>query len=454
MNNKDNKIRKFFRFELYQTSIVEQYLSDMASKGYFLEKISGCIFTFTIDKPAKVNYCVDIFPKASFFDYEPSNKTKEYIEYCERVGWKYICFSGKLLVFCSKELDTLPIHTDNQIALNNVRKSMILNTFLCILQIIAAFGITSILFINLPTILCSYIKIFTLLTWINFFIVYAYNLINYYIWFHKCKKSIEINNEMYKPDYKNACRKKTKSNILILFLVILCLIPLILFCIRFISIKASSILGVIILFTILFHTAYNKISSKKKLSNKYNILVTVLTILVLSISIVATFGYAIIKKELSYTQTIKYTDSEGNLCYSLLGNEKIPIYLSDLAYNSTGYDETYADSDETFMAECTQYTDTLYKDISSDDSVTLSYTVYRTNFSAINKIYIKYQLSKHSYDLTTIDGITASNIYTASDNDSYYLLLEFEHCVLLINSPTKLSKDNVQLFIDRLNIDN
>lgn len=65
--DKDKKTTNFM-YQPYECTAVEEYLENMAEKGWLLERISGYFFTFKKIEPKKLKYSVDTFSKISVLD--------------------------------------------------------------------------------------------------------------------------------------------------------------------------------------------------------------------------------------------------------------------------------------------------------------------------------------------------------------------------------------------------
>lgn len=116
-----NTFIKLVLFKENECKALEEYLEEKALEGWILEDRNAGFFVFKKGNPAKIKYTVDIFTEL---------KTGEYKEYCEASGWKYICETNKYLVFSSEEENITPIHTDEEVVLKKVRKSMRVYLFL------------------------------------------------------------------------------------------------------------------------------------------------------------------------------------------------------------------------------------------------------------------------------------------------------------------------------------
>ena len=104
---KDGTYRNFFKFELYEYAAIESFLSDMAMEGWMVESMTqmfnGAFFTFHEIEAKKIIFSVDICDKASMIEYERSDRTFEYIEYCLEAGWNITCSSGKIQILSAKD---------------------------------------------------------------------------------------------------------------------------------------------------------------------------------------------------------------------------------------------------------------------------------------------------------------------------------------------------------------
>ena len=118
MKLNNNTFVRLILFKEHECKAVEQYLEEMALKGWILEDISLKFFIFKKSKPKKLKFTVDIFTDL---------KAGEYIEYCEASGWNYICETNNYLIFCTENDDITPIQTDEDILLNKLSNSMLKN---------------------------------------------------------------------------------------------------------------------------------------------------------------------------------------------------------------------------------------------------------------------------------------------------------------------------------------
>lgn len=85
-----------------------EYLKRQSMQGWhFKEWRFGMVFEK--GEPKAENYRVEIFPKGADMDMRPGENTKEYAEYCEAAGWKFIDSRGKTCIFKQEVEDAVPI---------------------------------------------------------------------------------------------------------------------------------------------------------------------------------------------------------------------------------------------------------------------------------------------------------------------------------------------------------
>lgn len=113
-----------FNFFPYEIKAMEEYLEEMALKGWKLEKIQRASFKFKRIEPKELKYNVDLLDEIAFVDGEGTEKSMEYRKYCEMAGWKFVCDREKFQIYCSENLkDTIEIHTDEVERFNIIKKT-------------------------------------------------------------------------------------------------------------------------------------------------------------------------------------------------------------------------------------------------------------------------------------------------------------------------------------------
>lgn len=118
-----NMLVEFLFFREHECKAVEEYLEEKALEGWMLSDIRCGLVIFKKSPPTKYKFAVD-----NFTDNIKNGSKQEYIEYCEAGGWTFSGSNfGKYLVFYTKDENTTPIHTDEEMIIKKVRKFILIN---------------------------------------------------------------------------------------------------------------------------------------------------------------------------------------------------------------------------------------------------------------------------------------------------------------------------------------
>lgn len=213
----------FYRFMPFEYEDLEKYLNNMALKGWILEDIRGYFLKLKRIEPRKLKYSINMIDEISFFDLRDSDESMKYRDYCEEVGWKFICERDKIQIYYSEEdLEIIDVHTDEREkfeAINKVsKKYVLLNLFLTIIMIFNIYISTvgsydsSFLFSNFQLILTIFMALFI--------IQESISTINYFTWIIKARKNLEIEENVVYKGFFNSATKILVGNINIIFTAI------------------------------------------------------------------------------------------------------------------------------------------------------------------------------------------------------------------------------------------
>jgi len=113
----------FKGFDYMHCDDFANYLSDMALKGWHFKEWSVGL-KFEKGEPEQAVYAVEVFPNASENDMRPGPHTEEFVEYCEKAGWKFIDAKQKYCIFKKLEKDAVDLFTQEE-RLNNAFKGSV-----------------------------------------------------------------------------------------------------------------------------------------------------------------------------------------------------------------------------------------------------------------------------------------------------------------------------------------
>ncbi|MDF2474111.1 MAG: hypothetical protein K0R21_1893 [Anaerocolumna sp.] len=118
------KKRIWNSFEIYEADALAEHLETMAERGWMLDSIKRTL-VFKRIEPQKIKFSVDIMENASVFDSFHNKKTMEYREFCTDTGWEHLSTNGIFHIFYSKDVNVIPIHTDQEVQFNVISKNML-----------------------------------------------------------------------------------------------------------------------------------------------------------------------------------------------------------------------------------------------------------------------------------------------------------------------------------------
>jgi len=192
-------IKKIHNVSWNGLSEVKDWLGEMALKGYKLVEVKGGNrFLFEKITPRKIHYAVEVLPHGSAFDTHPSQKSEEYIDFCENVGWNYVDCTGNIYFFCTENDEIVEIQTDEKLKFQTVKRAVyrgkIYSAIMCI--IIASLNLFMNLTLNLNTMVLSPIMFQSNFIWLLVLGLHLHNVIQYYLWVKKAKKTVSMGGKM------------------------------------------------------------------------------------------------------------------------------------------------------------------------------------------------------------------------------------------------------------------
>ena len=411
-----NKKTTYFMYQPYECTAVEEYLEDMAEKGWLLEKISGYLFTFKKIEPKKLKYSVDAFSKISVLDVDDSDVAMDYRQYCIAAGWKYICQVGKIQVFYTDDVENIvPIQTDDEEKFTSIFKSSLYNVFMNLL-VAVLFGFNLYMQFFQGTLeynLTSNLSLFSGVMILSVIAMNVTSVISFFIWVIRSKvkkrngEFIPYNN--YKQLKRKNCLNKIELGIAIIALMfvtsstndILSITAVML------SISLTSIFGVIFI---------KKFINRKKYSKPAKFAISVIGIL---ITIIMTINITMFGLRI----TSNSHEKSANL------PQKSTFTLSDLGYKDGNPEEVYERFSKSILAE------SLYYSSGTADNH-LSYDMLKSDYPwtiKLQKDRIIKTMKGYGYD---IEGV--------SDKFNLPKYIEVEAIdggrILLLSSPNMIMK--------------
>lgn len=124
MKNKTKRV--FWGFFSLDYKAMEEYLEEMAEKGWMLEKVGRTTAKFRATEPKKLKFCVDIFKKGGTLSPEDNGESREYRRLCQESGWTFVTSQEYLQFFYANEgSDPVPLQTDEEIEQKIVENTLL-----------------------------------------------------------------------------------------------------------------------------------------------------------------------------------------------------------------------------------------------------------------------------------------------------------------------------------------
>ena len=146
-NQMKNKIKYVpWGFFSIDYRVMEEYLEEMAMKGWMLENVGQFAAKFRVIEPQKLKFYVDIFKEGGPLTPEKTKESEEYRDLCRESGWMFITSRDYLQFFYADgDSQPVPIQTDEVLEQNMLEHTLFRNELLsiCIFLIIAVWSFST-----------------------------------------------------------------------------------------------------------------------------------------------------------------------------------------------------------------------------------------------------------------------------------------------------------------------
>jgi hypothetical protein len=405
MRIKDIKIT-LFSYLPYECVAVEEYLEEMAKRGWLLQSVKGYLFKFKRIEPKKIKYSVDVLYEASIFDCKDSNAALEYREYCKAAGWNYVCQTGKIQIFYTDDdRKNISIHTDEEEKYKSVLKASLNNVgWQFILTLILILDLYMFLFNgSIDYVLASDLMISSMLIMLALIFINSIEIISFFIWVIKAKGHLKENKFMPYNNYKQLRIKNIFKNTYILIILLVYLVPLIFnnddrFNISF--------LLIIMCIPLIIEFCIEIFINRKRYSRKTNMAIHIGSVIVSIYLIFTVVGISLIWS-ITGLQQSKFT------------TKKISLRLSDFGYKEKKDTIPNINFDKSILAQRTEY-------YYGNENNNLSYTIFHSQYSWViefDENRLLRTLKKYGRDLKLENTNLPSNIKVYSDSNKKIFVL-------------------------------
>lgn len=225
---KDKK-RVLSKYSFYDRTHIQQYLEDMASKGWMLEKITSFYWQFKAIEPQTLHFSINYFPPASEFDAEPSEQLLTIRDYCAHAGWEFVTASAQMQIYCNAQENPTPIETDALVEVETIHKAMkknflpsqIVLLILGVLQMILHVNMFRINPIGYFTNASNFVATFC---WLVVIAMCSLEIFGYLRWYKKARHAAEVDGEFIEtPSHRHIILSMLGAVIMVFLLWILTL---------------------------------------------------------------------------------------------------------------------------------------------------------------------------------------------------------------------------------------
>jgi hypothetical protein len=452
--------RKLFLFKLYECDALKEYIQEMALKGWMLKDIKTYL-TFEKAEPQKIIYSVEVFDKASMYDSRLEDKALEYVDYCVEAGWEFVCTSGKIHVFKTKDENTAPIETDERQKYKTIISGTIKQNFIqwFILPVIFTFN-TYISSLNFERFVTTNLDFAFLLIFMCFIIVNVSQIVNFIIWIKKSRDLLKTEERTFsfnKEDLKRRNRIRFIPLGIILSLVLL---------VTFASFiggdmltGAMMIAAILVVAGILMFLVWLQ---KESFGRMVNIVIPIAVASITAVVLPSVIIIFVIFLPTDNSNSKVINIKEGNSVYShTVYNDKIPLTLADFGIKTKKYSSKSKSTDQSIFASITNYSDSNFTIFSRDgdepgnDEVNINYDVFDSKFDFIIDHYLEQKLDweNEAGIILKKDSLkfNAKEIYTGKKMKyGSEVIIVFDKRVITFYSDIRLNNNQIKIICEKL----
>ncbi len=443
-------IKKFIFWQQHCYQNVEKKLEKYAAKGLCLKKFRGSFGTFEKTQPQQLTYAITFFSEGSIFNPDYTDNQLTYFEYAKASGWDFVCENDQIQIFSSALENPVPLETDEKEKLENIhrykKKGFVLPMFMMLLCSILnlVMRIPSI-FVTPTFILASKLQLATIFMMVMLAIFSGYTLLDYYSWYKKSKKSVELGGEILNS------KSKVKSIFEMGYAVLLSLVAI------YMTIQMlhwQLIVLTLGMAPVILIVLYGMIALQKKLrvKAKVNKIVTYVSLWLMVILYMVFFVFTCLKLNLSESAD----------------KDVIPLTCQDLFGEIEFENYSYVENiEQTFLlkkVECSQ--DAL---ATKENPPEIQYTVYSSSITWVKEQVLQQLLMEDDYvldppsDKTNAEIFDAEKVYVSSPQEEQeeeyiekYIIIYDNEIILLSGNrqfdevQKEIIKEKMKLITDKI----
>ena len=445
---------------------IEQKLELYAKKGLVLEKMGPYLWTFKKTEPQNLKYTVTYFAEGSVFNPHPTDNQQTYFDYAKAAGWDFVCEYNQMQIFCSSHENPPEFETDEKEKLENIHKCMKKSFVVSQLLMLVVFALNLFLRLNSlkrnPTdFLSSNIDLATFLMFFCIILYSSYTLINYYMWYNKSKKSVDMGGSIIE-NFNKTRRYFDIGYLIFLFSLVGYM---------FIHLLTNTAFGIIAisvvqlpLFALIFWGSITLLK-RRKISANANKIISISLLIITGVLYLGFIFYSIPRFSFSERSNKPYTTVDWEVYEEMtreyrLYSDKIPLTCEDLyGHIDFEYYSYEADVEDTPMLHRSHYSQT--RPPMKNAPPKLEYSIYKPKFEFVKNIVVSDLTKLEDWSdrkLETLDNAIFSTekayaFYYEEANEKLFsgeYILVFTDKIIQIDAETSFTDEQIEIIKNKL----
>ncbi|MDD3227394.1 MAG: DUF2812 domain-containing protein [Tissierellia bacterium] len=445
---------------------IEQKLELYAKKGLVLEKMGPYLWTFKKTEPQNLKYTVTYFAEGSVFNPHPTDNQQTYFDYAKAAGWDFVCEYNQMQIFCSSLENPPEFETDEKEKLENIHKCMKKSFVVSQLLMLVVFALNLFLRLNSlkrnPTdFLSSNIDLATFLMFFCIILYSSYTLINYYMWYNKSKKSVDMGGSIIE-NFNKTRRYFDIGYLIFLFSLVGYM---------FIHLLTNTAFGIIALsvvqlplFALIFWGSITLLK-RRKISANANKIISISLLIITGVLYLGFIFYSIPRFSFSERSNKPYTTVDWEVYEGMtreyrLYSDKIPLTCEDLyGHIDFEYYSYEADEEDTPLLHRSHYSQT--RPPMKNAPPKLEYSIYKPKFEFVKNIVVSDLTKLEDWSdrkLETLDNAIFSTekayaFYYEEANEKLFsgeYILVFTDKIIQIDAETSFTDEQIEIIKNKL----
>ena len=413
----------FKGFDYMHCDDFARLLMDMAAKGWHFKEW-GVGLKFEKGEPEQAVYAVEVFSKASENDMRPEPNTKEFAEYCEAAGWKFIDANQKFCIFKKIDENATELFTPEE-RIDNSFKGMVTGSAIALLVL---YGINAALqWTSLNTIFERYIFsgtfLFSFSIWNVMFIGQLFTFLHAFVQKRRMRKQLQEGTTIYIGNRRDGKIHLSVKDIFVAILILL--LTYYFFVMERMGLLIFNV--VLICVTVLFAIITNKVRPERDTMELLQMGISVSFLLMMFIYIAILLG----------TET---EEVEINV-------ENFPLVVSDYREWSDEIKDIDYYQDRNFLGTFETY-------FIFGEEESLSYTIYKSkNTKILDRIWEE-EVYGMKYNEGAKDCALEWDAQKAVRSNVGYYYVRYENSILIFKDyeDVNLTSEQIDIILDKLDL--